>query len=344
MTTKTKNILIISGISIVVLAIAILGTIYDLQISKALADLQPGQYHSKNLFAIIGETIGENILYVLLVSALCILFFYLLHNPLNKKWLNISVQIGLCLVSFVVCFYCLHKTLDYIATHTLFGLDKFITSTLGLIVIILASIIVTILSFLLFSKINNENLKTLWKWALLVLILAAASNLIVQTAKHIFDRTRFRAMVFVGDAEFQYYDYWFKFNQNKFTSISIYAEDFFKSFPSGHTCAAASSFFLILLPLFLPQTNNKKWKTIFWISASVYTFLVALSRIIAGAHFFMDVFVGGDVCIILTLIAYFSVKFVQAKENSLKEKTQTSIVDEIKENVKKRKTQTNKSK
>lgn len=337
MNTKTKNILIISGISILVLIIAVLGTVYDLQISKSLADLQQGQYHSKNLFAIIGETIGENILYVLLVSALCILFFYLQNNPINKKWLNICLQIGFCLVSFAISFYCLHKTLDYIATHTLFGLDKFIASTLGIIIIILASIIITILAFLLFSKISNENLKSLWKWALLVLVLAAASNLVVQTAKHIFDRTRFRAMVFVGDAEFQYYDYWFKFNQNKFNSISIYAEDFFKSFPSGHTCAAASSFFLILLPLFLPQTNNKKWKAIFWSSASIYTFLVALSRIIAGAHYFMDVFVGGGVCIILTLIAYFSVKAVQEKEKALKEVNKNNTFNDVKENSKKRK-------
>ena len=337
MSTKTKKLLIISGVSITVLTLLILGTIFDLQISKAVADLQPGQYHSKNLFAIIGETIGENILYVLLVSALCILFFYLKHNPLNKKWLNTLIQIGLCVVSFVVCFYCLHKTLEYVATHTLFGLDKFIESTLGLIVIILASIIVTILTFLLFSKVSKENLKNLWKWALLVLILAAASNLIVQTAKHIFDRTRFRAMVFVGDTDFQYYDHWFKFNQNKFDSISVYAEDFFKSFPSGHTCAAASSFFLILLPLFLPQTNNKKWKSIFWSSASVYTFLVALSRIVAGAHYFMDVFVGGGVCIILTLIALFSVKTIQSKEKSLNPQKEKSTLEEVKENIKKRK-------
>lgn len=337
MSTKTKKLLIISGVSIAVLTLLILGTIFDLQISKAVADLQPGQYHSKNLFAIIGETIGENILYVLLVSALCILFFYLNHNPLNKKWLNTLIQIGLCVVSFVVCFYCLHKTLEYVATHTLFGLDKFIESTLGLIVIILASIIVTILAFLLFSKVSKENLKNLWKWALLVLILAAASNLIVQTAKHIFDRTRFRAMVFVGDTDFQYYDHWFKFNQNKFNSISVYAEDFFKSFPSGHTCAAASSFFLILLPLFLPQTNNKKWKSIFWSSASVYTFLVALSRIVAGAHYFMDVFVGGGVCIILTLIALFSVKAIQNKEKSLNSQKEKSTLEEVKENITKRK-------
>ena len=244
MNSKTKKIILFSSLALVFIAITILGTIYDLQISKALADLQPGQYHSTNLFAIIGETIGENVLYVLLVSALCILFYYLHNNPLNKKWLNITLQIFICLISYVICFYCINKTCEYLATHTTFGLDEYLTSTLGLITILSISLIVNILAFLLFSKVSNENLQKLWKWALLVIVLAALSNGIVQGAKRIFDRTRYRAMVCVGDTEFQYFDYWFVFNSNKFSSISAYAEDFFKSFPSGHTCAAASLFFL----------------------------------------------------------------------------------------------------
>lgn len=317
MNGKIKNIVLYTSLSIVFISILILGTIYDLQISKALADLQPGQYHSSNLFAIIGETIGENILYVLLVTSLCILFYYLHKNPLNKNWLNITLKILICLISYIICFYCINKTCEYVATHTTFGLEEYLSSTLGLITILLVSLVVNILAFLLFSKISNENLQKLWKWALLVIILAALSNGIVQGAKRIFDRTRYRAMVYVGDTKFQYFDYWFVFNNNKFSSISAYAEDFFKSFPSGHTCAAASSFFLICLPLFLPQTNNKKWKSIFWIFAVIYTLLVALSRLIAGAHFFMDVFVGGGVTIVLTLIAYIYIKHKQKQKEQI---------------------------
>ena len=92
MSTKTKNIIIWSCFSAIFILVAILGTIYDLQISKALADISTGQYFTKNLFAIIGETIGENILYVLLVFSFGVLFFYLLKNPLNKKWLNICID------------------------------------------------------------------------------------------------------------------------------------------------------------------------------------------------------------------------------------------------------------
>ncbi|MBQ9792940.1 MAG: phosphatase PAP2 family protein [Clostridia bacterium] len=316
MSVKTKNIIIWSCASLVFIAVTILGTIYDLQISKSLADIQPGQYFTKNIFAIIGETIGENILYVLLVCALCILFFYLLRNPLNKKYLNIILLIAMCLVSVLICYYCLNNSLEHLSTHTNNSLDNFLSSALGIISLFLFSGAVTGCALFIFSKIKNENILLLWKWALLVIILSALSNGIVQGAKLVFDRTRYRAMVFSGDTEFQYYDYWFKFNSNKFNSVSPYVEDFFKSFPSGHTCAAASSFFLILLPLFLPQTNNKKWKTIFYSTAVIYTFLVALSRLIAGAHFFMDVFVGGFTTIILTIIAYYLVKYLQAKNKN----------------------------
>lgn len=316
MSIKTKNIIIWSCASFIFITVAVLGTIYDLQISKLLADIQTGQYFTKNIFAIIGETIGENILYVLLVCSFCIIFFYLLRNPLDKKYFNIILLIVMCISSVLICYYCLNNSLEHLSTHTNNSLDNFLSSALGIVSLFLFSIAITGCALFLFSKIKNENIILLWKWALLVIILSALSNGIVQGAKLVFERTRYRAMVFSGDTEFQYYDYWFKLNSNKFNSVSPYAEDFFKSFPSGHTCAAASSFFLILLPLFLPQTNNKKWKIIFYSTAIIYTFLVALSRLIAGAHFFMDVLIGGFTTIILTIIAYYLVKYLQIKKRS----------------------------
>ena len=82
---KTKKIILWSSISVLLLTIFILGTIYDLQISKALASLNNDSYLSHNLFAILGETFGENILYILLVSAFCIIFFSLIKNEIVNK-------------------------------------------------------------------------------------------------------------------------------------------------------------------------------------------------------------------------------------------------------------------
>ena len=317
MKTKTKNIIIWSVVAVVAISVAILGTIFDLQISKNLADLQftVDGYHSTNIFAIIGEIFGENILYVLLVISFGIIFFYLYKNPLFKEWLNTLLLITLFSAGLVVCFYCIHKVLEYLSIYTNIGLDKYISSTIGMISILLISCVVNIFAFFLISKISDENIKKLYVWAIVVLIVALLSNGIVQFSKRIFDRTRYRAMVFAGDKDFSYFQNWYVFNTNKFQHVSELSSDFFRSFPSGHTCAAASSFLLVCLPLFIPQTNNKKWKTIFWLFAIVYTLLVAFSRIVAGAHFFMDVYIGGLITFVITMIAYYVVyKIIQKKE------------------------------
>lgn len=314
---KTKKIVLWTSLAIALLTIFVLGTIFDLQISKALVDLNEYSYLSKNLFAIIGETIGENILYVLLVSAFAIIFFNILKREIiNKNWLK-YILLAFCLVaSYVVSFYCIHKTLGYVSEHSSFGLDNFLSSTLGIIIVVLFSLIVDICAFMLFNKLSEHSLQQLLWWAILVLFVGAFSNIIVQGAKHIFDRTRFRAMQFVGDTSYTYYTPWYQVNTNKFNSISIYAEDFFKSFPSGHTCAAASSAVLIALPMFVEKFNNKKYKALFLTSSLAYTILVALSRIIAGAHFFTDVFVGGLITFACTLFAMLIFKLIFKKYNN----------------------------
>ena len=255
---KTKKIILWSSISVLLLTIFILGTIYDLQISKSLASLNSDSYLSHNLFAILGETFGENILYILLVSAFCIIFFSLIKNDIvNKKWLK-YILLGFCIVaSFVVSFYCINKTLGYISEHTSFGLENFLESTLGLIIVVLFSLVVDICAFMLFNKLSAESLKQLLWWAILVLFVSALSNAFVQGTKHIFDRTRFRAMHFVGDTQYTYYTPWYQINTNKFNSISIFAEDFFKSFPSGtHVQQQAVLYLLLCLCLFKNLTTK----------------------------------------------------------------------------------------
>ena len=133
----------------------------------------------------------------------------------------------------------------------------------------------------------------------------------------IFDRARYRAMLFEGYTNFDYYTNWFTINTNKFSSVYSFAEDNFKSFPSGHTCAAASTFLLILLPYFYKKTDTKKWKSIFYSFAIIYTLLVAFARIVGGAHFFTDVFIGGMITVACVLIVKFfftnKLKFLENK-------------------------------
>lgn len=312
--TKSKKILI-SVSALVVVLIAVLGTIFDLQISKLLADISGDRYYSSNFLAIIGECFGEDILYVFIICACAIIFFYLLKFPLKEKWINYFLQVLMCIVSYIISVYSFGKTLNYVAIYTNFGLDNYVASAIGKITILMISVVISVGAFLLVSKLNEETIKNLLKWALLVLAVAIVSNAVVQVSKHIFDRTRYRAMAFVGDEEFEHFTYWFSINRNKFDSISIYAGDFFKSFPSGHTCAAASAFLLGFLPYYLNSLNTKKNKIILWSVAGLYPFIIAISRIIAGAHFFMDTYIACLITVATIIIFYFVIEYIFKKLN-----------------------------
>lgn len=318
---KTRGLYITLTVSLSLLAIIlVLGTIFDLQISQSLADLTVGKYLSENLFAIIFESIGENVLYLILLCAFAILFHYFYNFSLSKKWKNWFVLVTICVLSGIFSFYGLYKTMGYLATYTNFGLDIYLRGFWGIASIFGFSSVFVMIVFFIFGKLKKETITSLTGFALAVVIVAAISNGIVQGSKLIFDRARYRAMVYEGYTDFEYYTHWFQINSNKFASVSVFASDFFRSFPSGHTCAAASSFLIILLPEFSSKFNTKKWKIFLHFIATVYTLTVAISRIIAGAHFFMDVFVGGMTTIILVyIIKWFFVDklkvFEKNKEN-----------------------------
>ena len=81
------------------------------------------------------------------------------------------------------------------------------------------------------------------------------------------------------------------------------ASDAFKSFPSGHTCSAAMSYVLIMLPDAIDFKHKKAAKAICWICPIVITGLVATSRIVAGAHYMSDVTFGGTIGFLCMLLA-----------------------------------------
>lgn len=300
---KTKRFYITLAISLGLLAVTlVLGSLFDLQISQNLADLTEGRYLSGNLFAIIFESVGENVLYVILLCAFAILFYYFYNFPLQKRWVNWFVLVAICVLSVLVSFYGLYKTMGYLATYTDFGVNHYVKGFWGISSIFAFSCVFSMVIFLIFGRLKRKTIVSLSGFALAVVIVAAFSNAIVQGSKLVFDRARYRALVYEGYTNFEYYTHWFQINNNKFASASIFASDYFKSFPSGHTCAAASSFLIVLLPDFMGKFNTKKWKAILYSLAIIYTLTVALSRIIAGAHFFMDVFIGGMTTIVLVFI------------------------------------------
>ncbi len=123
--------------------------------------------------------------------------------------------------------------------------------------------------------IETENGK---KTAKAGIIMGIASFLIIQVLKIIWGRPRF---ISLSDPSVSFVP-WYRPGGFSFTN------DLFKSFPSGHTGAAAMIFWITLLP----YADRKLQPGRLWILAVLYTFLVALSRIMAGMHYLSDVMAG----------------------------------------------------
>lgn len=87
------------------------------------------------------------------------------------------------------------------------------------------------------------------------------------------------------------------------------ASEEFKSFPSGHTANAATMLLLGVIPFLNPRYQRyKRW---FFIVGFVWAAMVALSRIIMGAHYLTDTVVGfliGVLCVYMISAAFFARK------------------------------------
>ena len=77
--------------------------------------------------------------------------------------------------------------------------------------------------------------------------------------------------------------------RNELVAAGVAAEEF-KSFPSGHTANASALMLLSLLPCIRPALAKKRG-LLFGIGFG-WTCLVALSRVIMGAHYLTDTAVG----------------------------------------------------
>lgn len=89
---------------------------------------------------------------------------------------------------------------------------------------------------------------------------------------------------------------------NRFVDVYPGASDAFKSFPSGHTCAAGMSYALIMLPDVVDFKHKKAGKIACWVTPIAITMLVAISRIVVGAHYMSDVTFGGTFAFISFII------------------------------------------
>ena len=215
-----KHILRITIIFIIIMMI--IGTFFDLSISKAL-------YDQNNIFGNILAAFGE--------------------YP---------------------------SSLGFVASGTM------ISSILSIIIGLTCSI----LTILLIAKLaKNTDRQTIIKLASVFIIVIFANIIIINIIKIPWGRARYR-LVAVNDQA--YFMPWYQPGttlKDTLVAQGVLKEEF-KSFPSGHTANASCMLLISLLPALSPKLANKK--NILFITGFIWTLLVALSRIIMGAHYLTD--------------------------------------------------------
>lgn len=282
----------------------LLATFYDYEISELLADLSDGQYISSNLFGRIFETIGETVIYLFIAFAAMIIFL----NCIKKRYK--LIRYGLSSLFFLIAFAFLAigfiKIGSYLCEH--YPEAAFFKSLIYQLISIIFSLFLVILSCLLMNKKLSDQIPNLLSFAIVILMTAALSQAIVQGIKPLFGRERFRAIYYFETNHLSHpgFTKWYVMNGSSSKIASLYQvdKDYFKSFPSGHTCAAGMTYLLILIPKFFPTYQTKKWRWIFYVLPILYTGTVAISRIVMGAHYFSDVLIGGTVTFLSVFVSY----------------------------------------
>lgn len=155
------------------------------------------------------------------------------------------------------------------------------------------------LTLLYLKDADPQQMRRFVKFALSVLI---GQLIVINAIKLFWGRPRMRMITVQEDAYFVPWYRWDRSLRTLLLSQGIPLEEL-KSFPSGHTAAASCILLYTLLPLVKNKDNVKIADRLLIIGLG-YILIVAISRIIAGAHFVSDVTAGFAFCMLVIYLAY----------------------------------------
>ena len=293
MSLKKKTILSVLLFVVIFAGLLITATFTDLQVSQILTKgtLPQGQYIATGTFGTIFEIIGSFPGYFLGSLGLCILALYCFRFYDKAKKYSLSAILSV--IAAIVYGFCCKEFFTYIKEHMM-SVDADTPTYINVLGFMLG-VMLTAFTLLSLNNMKDDTLKKLVRFAFACIAIAIVANALVAIVKIPFGRMRFRAMNVTG--EFGNFTRWYVANgqPDKQMLREVYGtSDACKSFPSGHTCSAAMIFGIVMLGNALEI--KKQWvRNLLWIVSFTYTGLVALSRIMVGAHFFSDVLVGGTI-------------------------------------------------
>ncbi|MFM1572672.1 phosphatase PAP2 family protein [Helcococcus ovis] len=233
----------------------LIGSFYDLQINKLL-------YARGNLYPETLKFLGEFPMIIIMTTSSLIY--------LNYSRFKVNKLAYILMLLFFICF----------PIVSAYGIPRYFNNKQILLSIFIYIFYVSS-SIVLFKLIKIEDKEKLVKFAIFTAISIFTIFIIFDFMKNIWGRHRFFDMYQKGD--FSTFTNWWILNGKP-------SSDLFKSFPSGHTSAAASSLILIYIPKVFDV--NRKYKKFFIIFPIAWSILVGVSRIFDGAHFLTDISMG----------------------------------------------------
>ena len=300
MTMKKKTILSLCLFAAIFGGLLLAATFTDLQVSRILTKnaLPAGAYYADDLFGVIFECVGtapELLLCGICAAMLSVWAMRLMRRGAARLLLLLAggaAAVGFYLWEFYDLFHyiCRHLPGDGSVPAFLWGIAAFL------------ALFCAALSLFAVNCVSDDTLKKLPRFACVAMGSVLLAVLLVQAVKNPMGRMRYRSMNVIGD--FSGYTPWYVAHgqpDKAWMRETFGTSDAFKSFPSGHTRAAAASFYLIPLADTIGVTNKRR-RALLWCFAVLFTGLVALSRIVVGAHFFSDVLVGGTIGFVVCML------------------------------------------
>ena len=267
------------------LATLIVGSFLDLQINQAL-------FSKNNGFGLFIAAFGT-------LPGYCMIA--VLGGGFFSLGLKKPYKIPVKVIFFVLSAVCLGLAVYY-SGGEVFSINAFYNPKLewlGYVICFPFCLASEFLGYWLISKSKREHI-----WIILVVLAVAAFITLVPGVtllKSIFHRPRFRSII-ATDYGVEFHNWWVRCgNYKQYMEVFNLPKEEFKSFPSGHTGAAAV---LIIVAPFLPMLDEKyqKLQLPLIYGALAWTLLVAFTRMLVGAHFLSDISMGALLAVICMLV------------------------------------------
>ena len=279
-------------IFVIIIAMIIIGSIFDLQINKAI-------YDPNNVFGLTMAAVGEAPGYAT-IGLFGGGFFFLGLKKYEKVWQKILL-IGLGTASLIAAVYFQGK---HVIDENAFNIESeaYAWPLIALPVGLLVGGLGFGAGFFLSKTSDNPQLLKMFIVMASVTVVAVGLTTLI---KNIMLRPRYRFIALGSDSDFLN---WWQDGKSFYESLngSVNKEEF-KSFPSGHaTSTALCIMSLTYLPMFKSKwLQSKKLQTILIYVGLAWTLLMCFARMLIGAHYLTDVGFGFAIVMTLFFIADF---------------------------------------